>query len=155
MSAIATNTLTRVAFAALLATGAPLHGETPAQGGHVMVSLEDLAWAPSRTPGLSIAIAEGDPAKPGPFTMMLKLSDGAWIAPHWHNVDKRHVVISGELRMGSGDTLDAASTRRLSTGGVAVVPALSRHYEGASGETVVALLAVGPFTTTFVTPPTP
>ena len=34
--------------------------------------------------------------------------------------------------------------------GIAVVPAGSRHYEGGQGETIVALLATGPFTTTFV-----
>jgi len=121
-----------------------------------MVTPEELVWQPSsRVPGLLTAVAEGDPTKAGPFVLMLKLGDGAWIPPHWHNVDKRLVIVRGTLRMGMGDRLEEATTRPLSAGGVAVVPAGSRHYEGASGETLVALLATGPFSTTFVEPGKP
>src|SRR5262245_15253665 len=97
--------------------------------GHVMVQPGDIKWRPPNN-GVSTAIAEGDPTKPGPFTMMLKLNDGAWIAPHFHNVDKRLVVIQGELVMGHGDVIDAARTMALKVGGVAVVPANTHHYEG-------------------------
>ena len=146
--------LLAVSLSLLPAASSTTLGGENSPAGHVMVSPEALTWQ-SRTPGLAIAVAEGDPAKPGPFTMMLKLSDGAWIPPHWHNVDKRLVVIRGEMRMGAGETIDAAATHRLAAGGVAVVPAGSRHYEGATGETLVALFAMGPFTTTFVEPPKP
>jgi len=123
---------------------------------HLMVAPDSLSWQPStRTPGLSTAVAEGDPGKPGSFVLMLKIADGAWIPPHWHNVDKRLVVIRGQVRMGMGDRLDPAATRLLPAGGIAVVPAGSRHYEGGTGETIVALLATGPFTTAFVDPPRP
>ncbi len=136
----------------LLAVAGPAVPQTP----HVMVTPEALVWQPSsRVPGLMTAVAEGDPAKAGPFVLMLKLVDGAWIPPHWHNGDKRLVVVRGTLLMGMGDRLQKATTRPLPPGGVAVVPADSRHYEGASGETLVALLATGPFSTTFVEPRTP
>ena len=52
--------------------------------------------------------------------------------------------------MGMGDAIDETSTTILPTGGVAVVPANSRHYEGGQGQTLVALIADGPFQTTFV-----
>lgn len=116
---------------------------------HVMVPLDKLTWRGGAN-GISTAIAEGDPTKAGPFTMMLKLADGAWIPPHFHNVDKRLVVITGELLMGTGDKTDPASARPLPAGGVAVVPAGTRHFEGGKGETIVALLATGPFTTTYI-----
>ncbi|HJS59788.1 MAG TPA: cupin domain-containing protein [Vicinamibacteria bacterium] len=131
----------------LLATAGPAVPQTP----HVMVTPEALVWQPSsRVPGLMTAVAEGDPTKAGPFVLMLKLADGSWIPPHWHNADKRLVVVRGTLRMGMGDRVEEATTRPLAAGGVAMVPAGSRHYEGASGETLVALLATGPFTTAFV-----
>jgi hypothetical protein len=38
----------------------------------------------------------------------------------------------------------------LKAGGVAVMPANTHHYEGGRGETIVALIANGPFTTTMV-----
>lgn len=100
--------------------------------------------------GLATAMADGDPSKPGPLVMMLKLRDGGWIPPHFHNVDKRLVVIQGELLMGHGDAIDAAATTALKAGGVAVMPAGEHHYEGGRGETIVALFANGPFTTTMV-----
>jgi mannose-6-phosphate isomerase-like protein (cupin superfamily) len=116
-----------------------------------MVQPGEIKWRPPNN-GVSTAIAEGDPSKAGPFTMMLKLNDGAWIQPHFHNVDKHLVVIQGELLMGHGEVLEPAKVQPLKVGGVAVVPANARHYEGGRGETIVALIANGPFTTTRVTP---
>jgi len=89
-----------------------------APGGHVLVQPEDIQWRGPAT-GVQTSIAEGNPQTGGTFTMMLHLADGAWIQPHFHNVDKRLVVIKGELLMGHGDT-------------------------------IVALIANGPFTTTMV-----
>jgi mannose-6-phosphate isomerase-like protein (cupin superfamily) len=115
---------------------------------HVQVPFESLNWR--RNGNFETALVEGDPARRGRFTMMLKLQDGAWIEPHWHNVEKRLVVIKGELLMGMGERLDTAAAKPLTPGGVAVVPANSRHFEGGRGETVVVLIADGPFQTTYV-----
>ena len=121
--------------------------QTP--GGHVMVQPEAIQWRGPAT-GVQTSIAEGNPQADGPFTMMLRLPDGAWIQPHFHNVPKRLVVIKGELLMGHGDKVDAAQATVLKAGGVAVMPASTHHYEGGRGETIVALIANGPFTTTMV-----
>lgn len=117
--------------------------------GHLLIQPEAIQWRGPAT-GLQTAIAEGNPQAAGPFTMMLKLADGAWIPPHFHNVDKRLVVVKGELLMGHGDTIDPAAVSVLKTGGVAVMPAHTTHYEGGRGETIVALIATGPFTTTMI-----
>jgi quercetin dioxygenase-like cupin family protein len=119
------------------------------QPGHVMIHPDAIQWRGPAS-GLQTAVVEGDPQKPGPFTMMLKLADGAWIQPHFHNVDKRLVVIKGELLMGHGDAIDQSNASSLKAGGVAVMPANTHHYEGGRGETIVALIATGPFTTTMV-----
>ena len=99
---------------------------------------------------MATVIAEGSPRESGTFTMMLKLDDGAWIPSHFHNVDKRLVVVRGQLLMGHGDAIDTASVTVVPAGGVAVVRADTHHYEGGRGETIVALIANGPFTTTMV-----
>jgi mannose-6-phosphate isomerase-like protein (cupin superfamily) len=125
-------------------------GAAQMPGAHVMVQPDAIKWSPMSPSGLSTAIAEGNPKAEGPFTMMLKLRDGGWIAPHFHNVDKRLVVVQGELLMGHGDAIDAAKTTAIRAGGVAVVPANTHHFEGGRGETIVALIANGPFTTTMV-----
>lgn len=130
----------------------PPPATAPAQTAlHVMVQLDTVTW---RGPagGLQTAIAEGNPQGTGSFTMLLKLPDGVWIPPHFHNVEKRLIVIKGELLMGHGDTIDAANAMALKTGGIAVMPANTHHYEGGKGETIVALIANAPFTTTMVRP---
>lgn len=139
-------TIALTVFALTMASAA----SAQAPVGHVLVQPGEIAWGKMSPGGLATAIAEGDPTKAGPFTMMLKLRDGGWIAPHFHNVDKRLVVITGTLLMGHGDTLDEAATTALHAGGIAVMPAGTHHYEGGRGETIVALIANGPFTTTMI-----
>jgi quercetin dioxygenase-like cupin family protein len=139
----------RMMIVALLVAATGLGAQSP--GSHVMVQPDAIEWRGGQN-GVSTAIAEGNP-KTGSFTMMLKFSDGGWIQPHFHNVDKRLVVIQGELLMGHGDVVDAAKTSSLKAGGVAVVPANTHHFEGGKGETIVALVVNGPFTTTFVKAP--
>lgn len=121
----------------------------PQSSAHVMVPPEAIVWRGEPT-GVQTAVVEGDPRADALFTMMLRLPDGAWIPPHFHNVEKRLVVIGGELLMGHGDVIDASKTTALASGGVAVVPAGTRHYEGGKGLTIVALTARGPFRTTMV-----
>ncbi|MGE0813364.1 MAG: cupin domain-containing protein [Vicinamibacterales bacterium] len=135
-----------VFLAALALTGAVGAAQAPT---HTIVQLDDLKWGPGNR-GVTTTIAEGDPRAAGPFTMMLKLADGAFIPPHFHNVDKRLVVVKGELLMGHGDAIDVESTTAVPAGGVAVVRANTHHYEGGRGETIVALMANGPFTTTML-----
>src|SRR5688572_21870982 len=116
---------------------------------HVLIQPDSIQWRGPAT-GLQTAVVEGNPQSAGTFTMMLKLPDGFWIQPHFHNVAKRLVVVKGELLMGHGDVVEASQASALKTGGVAVVPANTPHYEGGKGETIVALIATGPFTTTMV-----
>jgi quercetin dioxygenase-like cupin family protein len=140
--------LTVVCIAMPSARGAQSPPASP-QVPHPMIQLDQVVWRGE--PGaLQTAIAEGNPQAAGPFTMLLKLPDGVWIPPHFHNVDKRLIVIKGELLMGHGDAIDASSTAALRAGGVAVMPANTHHYEGGKGETIVVLIANGPFTTSRV-----
>jgi quercetin dioxygenase-like cupin family protein len=137
--------MTRIALLVAILAPSVSFGQSP----HVMIQPDAIEWRAGAN-GLSTAVVEGNPQQPGQFTMMLKIADGGWIQPHFHNVDKRLVVIQGELLMGHGDKIDATRTQSLRAGGIAVVPANMRHFEGGKGETIVALVATGPFTTTFI-----
>jgi hypothetical protein len=138
----------QILAAALLLACAAVAGRAQS-GGHTIAQLADLTWGPGNE-GLTTSIADGHPREPGTFTMMLKLDDGAWIPPHFHNVDKRLVVVKGPLLMGHGDAIEANAVTAVPAGGVAVVRANTHHYEGGRGETIVALIANGPFTTTML-----
>jgi mannose-6-phosphate isomerase-like protein (cupin superfamily) len=138
-------------LAAAVTTDLFLPMQTPAspQAASRMIPFESIAWRGPAS-GLQTAVVEGNPQASGPFTMLLRLPDGVWIPPHFHNVEKRLIVIKGELLMGHGDAIESSRARPLGAGSVAVVPAQSHHYEGGRQETIVALIANGPFTTTMV-----
>ncbi|MBP7776719.1 MAG: hypothetical protein KA371_06290 [Acidobacteria bacterium] len=106
MRILPTTALAVLALA--MASAAP--AQAPAA--HVLVQPGEITWGKMGPGGLATAIAEGDPVTAGPVTMMLKLRDGGWIAPHFRNVDKRLVVITGTSLMGHGDTIDEAAAAR-------------------------------------------
>src|SRR5207248_10666210 len=73
---------------------------------HVKTYTPDaLQWsaAPNALPsGAQLAVLEGDPMKPGPYTMRLKMPDGYKISPH-HHARREHVtVVSGSCNVGMG-----------------------------------------------------
>src|SRR5215472_9628954 len=83
---------------------------------------EKLQWgaAPDVLPaGSQLAVVEGDPTKPGPYTMRLKMPAGYKIAPH-HHARREHVtVMSGEFKGGMGDKFDESKMNSFSSGSFA------------------------------------
>ena len=68
-------------------------------------------------PGAQLAVLEGDPtASSGDFTVRLKMPDGYKIPPHWHPHRENVTVISGNFKVGMGDTFDATKMATFGTG---------------------------------------
>ena len=85
-----------------------------------------LQWGPappSLPPGARMAVVSGDPAKPGPFTIRLRLPSGFEVAPHFHPVDEHQTLISGRIGHGMGDTVDVKSVKWLRPGQSITLPA--------------------------------
>lgn len=77
---------------------------------HVKTYTPDaVQWsaAPNALPsGAQLAVLEGNPMKPGPYTMRLKMPDGYKIPPH-HHARREHVtVVSGSFKVGMGDKFE-------------------------------------------------
>lgn len=126
----------------------PAVAQTPAAAPtHVMVTPTELRWQGTRD--ISYAVVEGDPEKSGEYSVMYRLANGRWIAPHWHPNPKRVVVLSGTVLMGLGESGDTSRVKALPAGSFALVPARTVHYEGAQGETVVLFTGEGPLATHF------
>jgi quercetin dioxygenase-like cupin family protein len=124
-----------------------------AQSGHVMAAPESLAWGPgpaSLPAGAQAAVLEGDPAKPGAFTLRIKMPDGYTIAPHWHPADEHVTVIQGTFVMGLGETIDRANGHALAAGAFAMMPTGTRHFAWTKGETIIQLHGTGPWGITYV-----
>jgi anti-sigma factor ChrR (cupin superfamily) len=142
------------ASAQVTPTPASLKAEDHAR--HVIVELPDaIKWVPapaSLPAGARVALLEGDPSKPGPFTMRLWMPDGYRIPPHFHPSNERVTVISGTFLVGTGEKLDLSKAATLPTGTYAALSPGMPHFAQARGETVIQLNNVGPWGLTYVNP---
>ncbi len=126
-----------------------------AAGGHhaIVATPAHIPWgpAPAMLPaGAEAAILEGDPSKPGAFTLRLRMPDGYRIPPHFHPVDEHVTVVQGTFLVGMGETFDASKMAPLATGSFGVLPPGMRHYAQARGQTIIQLHGVGPWGLSYV-----
>ena len=122
---------------------------------HVAVAPADLKWGdppPVFEKGMSFAVVSGDPGKPGPYVVRLKMPAGYKIAPHFHPTDENVTVLSGIFGIGMGDKLDQATAKQLPQGGFVLLPAQMHHYAIAISEAMVQVHGIGPFQLTYVNP---
>src|SRR4051812_35789901 len=132
------------AFATLVAA--------PAFADNVTINTTDIKWGdvpPVLPKGGKIAVLNGDPFKPGPYTLRLSLPANYKIAPHWHTKDENLTIISGTLGLGMEDKM-GGKTHDLKAGGYHFLPGKTHHYAVAKGETVVQVSGDGPFDITYV-----
>lgn len=137
------------------ATGAAGRDKAMSRGMAGMHDPDRLQWgdAPPVLPkGGKIAILDGDPFKPGPYVIRLKMPPGYKIPPHWHSHAENVTVISGVLSLGTGDTLDMKAAQTLKAGGFHAIPAEHHHYAFSRGGAVVQIHGEGPFDITYVNP---
>jgi quercetin dioxygenase-like cupin family protein len=131
----------------------PIQDPGPEQ--HIIYRAADVEWQDgpaSFQPGAQFAVLEGDPSRPGVFTMRIRMPDGFVIAPHWHPNVERVTVVSGTFRVGHGDVFDSAATQPLDAGSYFSFPPEMRHFAVAEGETIVQLTSVGPWQIRYVDP---
>jgi quercetin dioxygenase-like cupin family protein len=114
----------------------------------IVVMGDAVQWgpAPAMLPaGATLAVLEGDPTKPGVFTMRLHMPEGYRIPPHYHPAWEHVTVISGMLMVGMGDTFDEGQMKSLTVGSFGAIPPRMHHYAMAHGETVIQLHGTGPW----------
>lgn len=103
--------------------------------------------------GAQLAVLEGDPgAATGDFTVRLKMPDGYKIAPHWHPKRENVTVVSGNFKVGMGDTFDESKMMTFGAGSFAYLDPSMHHYAMASGECVVQVHGMSPFQFNYVNP---
>lgn len=125
------------------------------QPSHIVITPSDMNWVdapPALPPGAKVAVLEGDPMKPGPFTMRIKFPAGYEILPHWHPAVEHATVISGALNMGMGDKFDRVKTKELPAGSFSLMPARVHHFAWVREETVIQVHGIGPWGINYVNP---
>ncbi|MGZ3697982.1 MAG: cupin domain-containing protein, partial [Bdellovibrionota bacterium] len=116
---------------------------------------EEVDWKPFAAfpPEVTLAVLVGDPARPGPYTIRVRVPHGVKLMPHRHPEDRIYTVISGVFYIGLGDRFEPDRMTAYPPGAVVVLPGGTSHFHWAkSGEYVTQVTAVGPLGVEYVDP---
>jgi quercetin dioxygenase-like cupin family protein len=116
---------------------------------------DDVDWKPfpAFPPSALLAVLVGDPAKPGPYAIRVKVPHGVKLMPHRHPEDRVYTVISGVFYIGLGDQFDPDKLQAYPPGAVLVLPGNTDHFHWAkSSEYVTQVNGIGPLGLDYVHP---
>lgn len=122
---------------------------------HKVVAPHDLKWGAgpeSLPPGAETVVLYGDPKKEGLFALRLKLPKGYHIPPHTHPKPEIVTIISGEGRLGMGESTNEETIHKLTAGSFMAMPPNTAHYVYADEEMVVQLNSTGPWKLNYIDP---
>ena len=114
---------------------------------------DQIAWTGDPKAGPLSVKLWGDPAKSGPYAMLVKWPPHQMSRPHTHPYDRHITVISGVWWVGTGKVYDPDKTTPMPAGTIVTHFAGQPHYDGAKDEPVILeIVGEGPATTTPVAP---
>jgi len=119
------------------------------------VHSEDIRFEPFAAfpAGAELAKVVGDPTKPGPYVVRVRVPAGVKLMPHTHPEDRIYTVISGVFYIGFGTTFDPARLKAYGPGSIVILPANTPHFHWAqSGEYVTQVSGTGPLGIAYVDP---
>ena len=94
----------------------------------------------------------GDPFKPGQYTIRLSAPANYKLPPHWHTQTENLTIVSGTFYIGMGDKAGAKDAHELKAGGYHYLPAKMHHYAFTKVPTVVQISGEGPFDINYIDP---
>ncbi|WP_293367845.1 cupin domain-containing protein [Phenylobacterium sp.] len=98
---------------------------------------DQIAWQGDPVKGPLTYALWGDPAKPGPYAILVKWPPHQMSRPHTHPNDRHVYVISGTWWVGTGQTFSPDTTMPIPAGSVVTHFARQWHYDGAKDEAAV------------------
>jgi quercetin dioxygenase-like cupin family protein len=116
---------------------------------------ENIKWQsfPAFPPEARLAVLVGEPAKPGPYVVRVKLPAGVKLMPHTHPEDRIYTVVSGVFYIGLGTAFDPDKLQAYAPGSVIVLPANTPHFHWAkSGDYMTQVAGNGPLGIKYVDP---
>jgi quercetin dioxygenase-like cupin family protein len=116
---------------------------------------EGVEWKPfaSFPPAARLAVLVGDPTKPGPYVIRVRVPGGTKLMPHRHPEDRIYTIISGVFYIGLGELFDENRLQAFAPGSVIVLPGGQPHFHWAkSGEYISQVNAIGPHGLEYVRP---
>ncbi|WP_343504239.1 cupin domain-containing protein [Alloyangia pacifica] len=141
-----------VALALIISLGAGSNSLIAGDSAHSVKTADEVefgAGPPLLPPGAELAVLAGNPGEPGVFVIRLRFPEGYVIPPHTHSMDELVTVISGQIGIAMGETLDQKGPL-LPAGSFAALPANMAHFAWANEITVVQIAGMGPFDITYL-----
>lgn len=108
---------------------------------------EDVEWRsfPAFPKEVKLSVLVGDPSKPAPYVVRVKVPGGIKLMPHTHPEDRIYTVMSGVFYIGFGTVFDPDKLVAYGPGSVVVLPANTPHFHWAkSGEYISQVYGIGP-----------
>lgn len=101
--------------------------------------------------GIQSTVLSGDPTKPGPYTIEIRVPAHTRIAAHDHRDERSAVVISGQWYLGYGKVANEPALKALPPGSFYTEPAGDAHFAMTGDDpAVVYISGFGPTSTTYV-----
>jgi quercetin dioxygenase-like cupin family protein len=95
--------------------------------------------------GEEIAVLAGDPSKPGPFVVRMRVKAGTMVPVHTHSTPEYVTVLSGKALMSFGKTSDKSKAVTLTAGSFLYMPGGQYHALWVEEDAVADLYSTGPF----------
>lgn len=136
-------------------TAVPPRPHQPGQERFLTIRPEDVVWTsfPAYPPAARVAVLVGDPSRPGPYAIRVRLPAGTRMPPHRHPEDRLYTVISGVFYIGRGEIFDEDKLEAFAPGSLIVLPGGQAHFHWAkSGDYVTQVIALGPLGLDYVDP---
>ena len=108
---------------------------------------EDVEWRsfPAFPKEVKLAVIAGDPSKPAPYVVRVKVPNGIKLMPHTHPEDRIYTVMSGVFYIGFGTVFDPDKLVAYGPGSIVILPANTPHFHWAkSGEYISQVYGTGP-----------
>lgn len=107
--------------------------ETHQTGQSVFRSIlpETIDWKsfPAFPPSAQLAILVGEPSKPGPYVVRVKVPAGVKLMPHTHPEDRIYTVISGVFYIGLGSRFDGDQVNAYPPGSLIIRRVASSSFQ--------------------------
>jgi quercetin dioxygenase-like cupin family protein len=133
----------------------PRRSHQPNQDRFRVIRPDEIEWThlPGYPAAVRTAVLVGEPSKPGPYVIRVKLPHNTKMMPHRHTEDRVYVVISGVFYVGLGEQFDERQLTAHAPGTVVVLPSGQPHFHWAkSGEYITQVTAIGPLGLEYVDP---
>ena len=105
----------------------------------------------SNLSAVQVIVIQGDPSKPGLYTILLKVRANTKIPAHLHPDDRMGTVISGTWYFGYGDKFDENKLKKLPVGSIYSEVKNQNHFAMTGGDMVIVeITGYGPSGVTYV-----